>query len=176
MNTEKVQQEISNIISELHTRIGGKAARKQYPVAKHQMATLEELGILDLMPSGFGHSDAKAVIEAAQADEQVGFNSYGEGDVTSASSKLYDLLHEANEEETEFAIAVDGNGGTQSSSYYGGYSEGSQINIWKAEDSTWSWCISGVSNDGNYYETDDYDNCQTKEEAESAARDYLEQV
>lgn len=100
MNTETVQQEIQNVINKFHATLHPRQINRQYPPAKHQMKTLEELGILDLMPSGFGHGDAKTVIEAAQADEQVGFNRAGEGDVTSASSKLYDLLHEANEEQS----------------------------------------------------------------------------
>lgn len=97
MNSEKVQTIITEIVSELHNRIGGKAARKQYPPAKHQIETLTQLGILELMPKGFGHSDAKAVIEAAQTGGKMvgGFNADGEGDVTtSKASKLYQAIHE----------------------------------------------------------------------------------
>lgn len=35
-----------------------------------------------------------------------------------------------------------------------------------------TWCLSGTSTDGNYYETDDYE-ADTQEEAEEAAIEYL---
>lgn len=92
MNSNQVKQEITNIIEQLHNRIGGKAARKQYTVAKWQIATLTELGIIDLMPAGFGHSDANAVIEAAKD----GGKWVGEGDQVTATepSELNKLLNE----------------------------------------------------------------------------------
>lgn len=93
MNSEKVQTIINEIISDLHARIGGKAARKQYPVSKHQIETLTELGIIELMPKGFGHADAKAVIEEAQRSSTAVMNAYGEGEEI-GSSKLYQALNE----------------------------------------------------------------------------------
>lgn len=93
MNREKAQTIINQIISDLHERIGGKAARKQYAPAKHQIATLEQLGIIDLMPKGFGHSDAKAVIEEAQRGESTVMNAYGEG-VEVGASDLYNAINE----------------------------------------------------------------------------------
>jgi hypothetical protein len=107
MNSEKVQTIITEIISEFHSRIGGKAARKQAPVAKHQIKTLTELGILELMPKGFGHGDARVVIEAAQdaGGKQIGgFNAYGEGDVTTShASALYQAINEI-EPQPEFVF------------------------------------------------------------------------
>lgn len=97
MNKQKVQQLINQEIAELHARIGGKAARKQYAPAKWQIAKLTELGILDLMPVGFGHSDASAVIEAATTKGTAVFNAYGEGEEIPAS----ELNQAMNEVETE---------------------------------------------------------------------------
>lgn len=85
MNTQKVQELINKEIAELHSRIGGKAARKQYAPAKWQIAKLTELGIIDLMPAGFGHSDACAVIKAATTKGTAVFNAYGEGEAVPAS-------------------------------------------------------------------------------------------
>jgi hypothetical protein len=65
MNTEAVRTEIKSIISALHKQLG-KFARKQYPVAKWQVERLTALGIIDLMPSGYGHSDAAQIIKAAE--------------------------------------------------------------------------------------------------------------
>ena len=71
MNTQSVQNEITSIIEANHSRIGGRAARSQPRIAKHQIATLTTLDILDMVPNApyckfIGHSDAKAIIEAAQ--------------------------------------------------------------------------------------------------------------
>lgn len=98
MNTQAVQNEINSIIEANHSRIGGRAARNQYRIGKAQENTLRELGILDLVPNApyckyIGHSDAKAVIEAAQdAGGKVYVSNYD--DVSkSAASNLYTLLH-----------------------------------------------------------------------------------
>lgn len=105
MNSEKVQTIITEIISELHNRIGGKAARKQYVPAKHQIEDLTRLGILELMPKGFGHADAKAVIEEAQRGKTAVMNAYGEGE-TIGASKLYQAINEVEAEVSEpFEIA-----------------------------------------------------------------------
>jgi hypothetical protein len=87
MNAKKVQTEITNIIDSFRKE-APRAARKQYPVAKHQINTLTELGIIDLMPKNFGYTDAAMVIEAAQdSGSQIGgFLASGEGDVVSASA------------------------------------------------------------------------------------------
>ncbi len=96
MDSSKAQKEINRIISELHERIGAKAARKQYPVGKAQRAELERLGLLDLMPAGFGHSDAAAVLaEAAQGWTAV-FNAEGEGEEIPAT-ELHALVSKATE-------------------------------------------------------------------------------
>ena len=100
MNTQKVQELINKEIAELHSRIGGKAARKQYTPAKWQLAKLTELGIIDLMPAGFGHSDASAVIEAATTKGTAVFNAYGEGEAISAS-ELTTAVNEVEPETTE---------------------------------------------------------------------------
>ena len=95
-SSEAIQNEIKSIIGNLHQRIGGRATRHQYPSGKAQEKRLAELGLLDMMPAGFGHSDAKAVIEAAEAAEHEvgGFTEDYEGDVTTMrASKLYTLLH-----------------------------------------------------------------------------------
>lgn len=94
MNREAVKNEITNIIEAQQAK---QVTRKQYPVAKHQIATLTELGIIDLMPTKFGYTDAAVVIEAAKNNGAMvgGFNASGEGDVVKASaSTLYTLLNE----------------------------------------------------------------------------------
>lgn len=87
---ELVKQEISNIISNVNS------PRRQYPVAKHQIVSLTELGIIDLMPANFGYTDAAAVIEAAQ---DAGGKQFGEGDTATSSnaSKLFQLLNAPEE-------------------------------------------------------------------------------
>lgn len=106
MNREAVKNEIQNIISDLHKRIGGKAARKQYAVGKAQLVTLTELGIVDLMPEGFGHSDAKAVIEAAQDSGKFGkYDALSDDAGQYPASKLYTLLNTV--EETAAIIVPD---------------------------------------------------------------------
>jgi hypothetical protein len=102
MNTEKVQNLINEVIETNRARIGGKAARKQYAPAKHQIVTLTELGILDLMPKGFGHSDASVVIAEAQRGESSVMDANYEG-TGIASSNLYDALNEI-EMATKFFI------------------------------------------------------------------------
>lgn len=100
MNKQKVQELINQEIAELHARIGGKAARKQYAPAKWQIAKLTELGIIDLMPAGFGHSDADVVIKAATTEKTAIFNAYGEGETVLATD-LYKAINEAEPEVTE---------------------------------------------------------------------------
>ncbi|MEG7679898.1 hypothetical protein U2083_14160, partial [Listeria monocytogenes] len=62
MNTAKVQQIINQLIEEKQRQI---RYARQYPIAKHQLVKLEELGILNLMPAKFGHTDADVIIAAA---------------------------------------------------------------------------------------------------------------
>lgn len=95
MNSEKVQTIINQLINE-----HGRPVRKQYPVAKHQIQTLTELGILELMPVKFGHGDAKIVIEEAQRGATSVMSVDGEG-VEIGSSKLYDAINEVVVVETE---------------------------------------------------------------------------
>lgn len=97
MNETKVREQISQLITEQQKR---QVTRKQYPVAKNQIAKLTELGILHLMPEKFGYTDAAVVIEAAtDAGKTVGgFNVYGEGDVTKTQpSALYTAINETEE-------------------------------------------------------------------------------
>lgn len=101
MNREKVQQIINRIIEENRTRIGAKAARKQYKPGKAQMEKLTALGIIDLMPAGYGFSDADAVINAANEKATAVFNAAGEGEAIAASD-LYLALNEV-EEKVEYA-------------------------------------------------------------------------
>lgn len=82
MSTQEI---INQIIKENTEKIGYKAARKQYPAGKAQIVTLSELGIINLMPKGFGHSDAAAVIAEANRVKTAVFNAYGEGEVVPAS-------------------------------------------------------------------------------------------
>src|SRR5689334_20547438 len=94
MNEQTVRNEIQNVINQLHSEIGGRAARKQYQPGRAQIAKLTELGIIDLMPAGFGFADADAVITAATNARTAVMNAYGEGEEVSASA-LYQALHEA---------------------------------------------------------------------------------
>lgn len=111
MNTQAIQNEINNIIEANHSKLG-KFARKQHQIAKHQIATLTELGILELVPNApysqyIGHSDASAIIEAAQdSGKQVGgLTADGEGDyVTTSASKLYQLLNETEAEPDKIKV------------------------------------------------------------------------
>lgn len=103
MNTQAIQDEINSIIEANRSRIGGRAARNQHRIAKHQENTLRELGILDMVPNApyskyIGHSDAAAVIAAAQdAGGKVYVSSFD--DVSkSAPSNLYTLLNETEDE------------------------------------------------------------------------------
>jgi len=112
MNREAVQNEINSIIETAQKNIGGRNARKQYPASKAQIATLTELGIIELMPNApysrtIGSSDAKAVIAEAQDSGKV----YGDGYTVDASrssaSKLYTLLNENEVDETVGVAAAD---------------------------------------------------------------------
>ena len=99
MNREAVQKEINRIVEENRNNIGGRASRNQYKIAKHQEITLRELGLLEMMPNApyaqhSGHSDAKAVIEAAQ-DSGKEYGGFGHEDAGRMSaSELYKLLTE----------------------------------------------------------------------------------
>lgn len=62
----------------------------------------------------------------------------------------------------------------QSGSYYGGSTDGGEITVWyDRRKRSWHWCISGISN-GLYFETDDFDDFKSKQEALSDARAYAE--
>lgn len=104
MNSEKVQTIINKIISEY-----GYPIRKQYPVAKWQIETLTELGIIDLMPKEFGHGDARAVIEEAERGATAVMDASGEGSEISGSA-LYQALHEAAPETVVVTINEAGDG------------------------------------------------------------------
>ncbi len=90
MNTAKVQQIINQLIEEKQKQI---RYARQYAPAKKQIAKLEELGILNLMPAKFGHTDADVVIAAATNAKTAVMNAYGEGEELSASD-LYAAINE----------------------------------------------------------------------------------
>lgn len=102
MNREAVQNEINSIIEANHKTLG-KFSSKQYPVGKAQITTLTELGIIELMPLApysrtIGHSDAKAVIEAAQdSGKGASTDALSDDPATYPASKLYTLLNEVDE-------------------------------------------------------------------------------
>lgn len=92
MNNPTAKQEITNLLSKV-----SQPSRKQYPVAKHQIATLTELSLIDLMPLGFGYTDAAVIIEAAQDVETSIFNQSGEGESVPAS-KMNKLVNKVEQE------------------------------------------------------------------------------
>jgi hypothetical protein len=173
MNSEKVQTIITNLIADFHNRIGGRAARKQYAPAKWQIEKLTELGLIEFMPEGFGHGDAKVVIEEAEKTDSAVMNAYGEGEAVAASA-----LNQAIEEvETVRVINYEGNGGSQNlndGSRSDSFTSGSRIVIEKSDDGTWKWYADGISEAGLLWESDDYDGFESADEAEQNARDYLE--
>lgn len=93
MNTETVKNEIQKIITENRNRIGGKAARKQYAPGKAQIAELTMMGIVGLMPKGYGFADASAVLSEAKQSKTAVMNRAGEGEEI-AASVLYTLLNQ----------------------------------------------------------------------------------
>jgi hypothetical protein len=93
MNTEKVQQIITEEIEKFQKRI---RYARQYAPSKTQIATLTELGIIDLMPKNFGHGDAKVVIAEATRGASAVMNAYGEGEEIGASD-LYKAMNEVEE-------------------------------------------------------------------------------
>jgi hypothetical protein len=95
MNESKVQKLINQEIAEQQKR---QATRKQYPVAKSQLAKLEELGILNLMPTKFGYTDAAVVIAAATTGKTAIFNAMGEGEEIPAQP-LFTAVNEDTDEE-----------------------------------------------------------------------------
>lgn len=99
MNTTKVQQIINQLIEEKQKQI---RYARQYPVAKKQIAKLEELGILNLMPAKFGYTDADVVITAATNAKTAVMNASGEGEELSAS----DLYAAINEKEIVTAESI----------------------------------------------------------------------
>jgi len=100
MNKQAVKTEIEKIVST------NKQIRRQYPVAKHQEKTLTELGIIDLMPAGFGYTDAAKVIDAAQDAGKEFVNNFDDVTKTNAST-LYTLLNEQETSEIVVSEAVE---------------------------------------------------------------------
>ncbi len=97
LNTTAIAAEIINVIDTNRAGLP-KGGRRQYPAAKWQTEKLAELGILHLMPQGFGHSDATAVIEAATAGKTatIGWNGNGDADeFTTSGTTLFKLLNPA---------------------------------------------------------------------------------
>lgn len=99
MNTAKVQTIINELIAEQQTK---QVTRKQYPVAKHQIAKLTELGIIGLMPAKFGYTDAAVVIDAATTGKTALMNAFGEGEEIAAD----ELNAALNETEVMTAEAI----------------------------------------------------------------------
>lgn len=190
MNSQAVQNEINSIIEANRRRIGGRAARNQARIAKHQIVTLTELGILDIVPNApyckfIGHSDAKAVIEAAQEKPgtvtmKFGYSAGMDDDpnVYSEGSALWHLLNtpESIEEVTEYTIDLDGDGGSQTMT--GGVQashSGTRAGIFKGEDG-WFYVLDGVGDTGLYWESEDVGPFDSAKEAEQAARDSFAEV
>ena len=178
---ESIKAEVDRIISEYRTR-APRAARKQYPASKAQIARLAELGLLDYMPAApyskaIGYTEAELVIKAAETGPSAVFNAYGEGEATGPSA-LWRALNEtdAAEDEAAYTVALDGDGGHQTQAGASGasgmaYAAGSEIVVFKTAGG-WMSCIRGVSVGGNAYETDDFGPFGTAAEAEVYARDY----
>lgn len=97
MNRQAVKAEIQNVITEARSHMTPKQIRKQYAPGKAQQQALTDLGIIDLMPEGYGFSDAAAVIRAAREAVSGEVSAYGEGEGT--ASKLYTLLNEIDPEQ-----------------------------------------------------------------------------
>lgn len=55
----------------------------------------------------------------------------------------------------------------------GAWTAGTQATIWKTANG-WAYCLHGVEQGGNYFETDDVDGFATEEDAEAAAREHFE--
>lgn len=101
MNTEAIKAEITNVIAAFRDSLPPKHKR-QYNAAKWQIERLTELGIIELMPTGFQHGDAGAVIKAAESatSADAARNAGGDFDVwTTSASELYKLLNEQPEPE-----------------------------------------------------------------------------
>lgn len=93
MNTEAVKQEINKIVESFRESI---RYNRQHQPAKWQITELTELGVIDLMPSNFGHGDAGEVLKQAKQSASAVMNQHGEG-ADIASSTLFDLLNEPDE-------------------------------------------------------------------------------
>lgn len=179
MNAEKVQEAINNIVDP-------NRLNRQYPASKAQLAELEALGLIEFMPickhpsvKAIGHTDAKKVLEAAKdSGGQVGgFNANLEGDVASSdASELYKALHEEAEtvptkDEPEL-VEIDGSPSMNLSGGKAAYSAGTQGFVW-FENEAWSCCVAGIGEDGNAFESDDYEGFATKQAAIDWLHEYI---
>ena len=102
MDKQKAQQAIEAIISKHHSQIGYRNARRQSAPAKKDIKQLEALGILDIMPRGFGYSDTKEVLSAAidaggQRITEGGWTLYGDADYVTYTTKPSGLYLAINE-------------------------------------------------------------------------------
>lgn len=173
---ESIKVEVDRITNE-YRRANPRAARKQYPASKSQIARLAELGLLDYMPAApyskaIGYTEAELVIKAAETGPSAVFNAYGEGEATGPSA-LWRALNETDAAEAAYTVALDGDGGHQTQAGASGmaYAAGAEIVVFRS-DGGWMSCIRGVSAGGNAYETDDFGPFGTAAEAEEYARDY----
>ena len=106
MNRDAVKTQIQKVIDTLHKELSGKAVRNQYKVGKAQNQALTDLGIIDLMPVGFGFADADFVIREARDGADVVMNVHGEGE-NSPSSVLYKLINAVEVVGTDTVTIVD---------------------------------------------------------------------
>jgi len=51
------------------------------------------------------------------------------------------------------------------------YTEGTEATIFQDDDGDYGYCLHGIGQDGNYFESEDVDGFNTADEAEQAARD-----
>ena len=101
---ESIKAEVDRITNE-YRRANPRAARKQYPASKAQIARLAELGLLDYMPAApyskaIGYTEAELVIKAAETGPSAVFNAYGEGEATGPSA-LNSALSMAGDDEQD---------------------------------------------------------------------------
>lgn len=105
MNSQKVQQEITNII-DTYRKENPRFARKQYPAAKWQIEKLTELGLIEFMPAApfsktIGHTEADLVLKAVEDKASAVFNAYGEGEDVPASALNEAMSEDGDDDEPE---------------------------------------------------------------------------
>lgn len=100
-------------------------------------------------------------------------NAHGDQEIEDLDETDYNTFNEQT-------IIISGDGGSQTGAGKSGmaYAAGSRLHIWQQPDSDgsvdWWYCFSGVSEDGNAYESDDVGPFATAEEARETAMEYIE--